>query len=330
MIFRDGLKLRFERKNKELKVACILDEFSYDSFKYECEMLQITPKEWKTEMEVFQPDFLLVESAWAGIDDLWGGELIKTYGVIGDIARFCAKSSIPIVFWNKEDPYGYDSFLPFAGLADVVFTTASECVEKYKKDLGHKNVYFMHFAVQPKLFEGKHIDRKDKFCFAGAYYKSFPERIKSFDNIFNALNRYKSVDIYDRFYDDHKRCFPKKYRKNVRGTLKFNDIYKAYYGYKYNINMNSITDSETMFARRVFELLYARTVVVSNYSRGLVNYFGDLVISTDDTEEMIKKLKEIDSSEENFNAFCERGYRRVVEKELYSHRIEQICKVLYE
>lgn len=330
MIARNGLNFCFERKNSNLRIACILDEFSYKSFEYECELLQITPKGWKLEIENFHPDFLLVESAWAGKDELWGGKIIETHGVIGDVARFCAKQAIPIVFWNKEDPFGYDAFLPFAKIADVVFTTAGECVEKYKKDLGHSNVYFMHFAVQPKLFQNKNLQRKDKFCFAGAYYKSFPERIESFDRIFRVLDEYKGVDIYDRFYFDRHRRFPRKYQKNVLGTLKFNDIYKAYYGYKYNINMNSITDSETMFARRVFELLYAKTVVVSNYSKGLVKYFGDLVISTDDTDEMIRRLKEINSSEESLNSFCELGYKRVVEKELYSHRLEQICKVLYE
>lgn len=330
MILKDGLKFRFKRKNKELKIACILDEFSYECFKHECDLLQITPDCWESEIKTFNPDFLLVESAWAGANNLWGGKLITTYGVIGDIAVFCAKDSIPIVFWNKEDPYGYDTFLPFAKIADVIFTTASECVDKYKKDLGHENVYFMHFAVQPKLFENKDIPRKDRFCFAGAYYKSFPERVKSFDKMFNALDSYKGVDIYDRFYGNHKRQFPEKYQKNVIGTLRFDEIHKAYYGYKYNINMNSITDSDTMFARRVFELLYAKTIVVSNYSKGLVNYFGDLVISTDDIEEMLRQLKEIDSSPDKYADFCERGYKRVIENELYSHRIEQICKVLYD
>ena len=114
------------------------------------------------------------------------------------------------------------------------------------------------------------------------------------------------------------------------GNLPYKDIYKAYNGYRYNININTVVDSESMFARRVFELLYAKTVVVSNYSKGLVNYFGDLVIATDDPAEAIAKLEEINASEETYRAFVDRGYRRIVEKELYAHRIAQICKVLYE
>ena len=154
--------------------------------------------------------------------------------------------------------------------------------------------------------------------------------MKSFDEIYGALKQYRGVDIYDRFYDDKKRRFPKKYRQDVLGTLKYSDIYKAYNGYRYNININTIVDSDTMFARRVFELLYAKTIVVSNYSRGLINYFGDTVISTDDTKEMIQKLEYINASEKNYFDFIEKGYNRITQKELYIHRIEQIKKVLYE
>ena len=243
MIQRGNYSFKFERKHERLKVASILDQFSYEAFKYECDLFQITPENWQKELQSFDPDMLFIESAWCGKDDKWGGKLITAYREIGQIARYCATNAIPVVFWSKEDPFGYDAFLDVARLADAVFTTAGECVDKYKKDLGHDNVYFMHFAVQPKLFENHEIPRQDKFCFAGAYYKQFPDRNKAFDKIYNALSDYKGVVIYDRFYNDKSRRFPKKYQKDVIGTLDYNDIYKAYCGYKYNINMNSITDS---------------------------------------------------------------------------------------
>ena len=331
MIFTESMNYVFARRNKRLKVACIFDDFTYECFKPECELMQLTPENWLSEMKRLEPDFLFIESAWCGIDEKWGGRLITAYAEIGELIRYCAVKAIPVAFWNKEDPYGYNTFLDVARLADAVFTTAGECVEKYKKDLGHQNVYFMHFAAQPELFR-EHLDdvRKDKFCFAGAHYRQFPERVKIFDIIYDALDSYKGVAIYDRFFDDKKRAFPKKYQKSVIGTLKFNDIHKAYCGYRYNININTITDSDTMFARRVFELMSAKTIVVSNYSRGLVNYFGDLTICTDDPKEMVERLEEINRSEKSYNDFVERCYSRVMEKELYKHRLEQITHVLFE
>ena len=330
MIWRDNIQFIYKRKHKKLKIACILDEFTYRCFEPECDLLQITPENWLKEMEQFEPDFLFVESAWGGGNNKWGGKLITAYDEIGEIARYCSIKALPIVFWNKEDPFGYSAFIDMARLADVVLTTDGGCVEAYKKDLGHTNVYFMHFAAQPKMFCGhEEVERQDKFCFAGAYYRQFPERIRAFDQMFSVLNKYKGVDIYDRFYGNKKREFPKKYQNNVIGTLPFDEIHKAYCGYRYNINVNSIVHSETMFARRVFELMATKTIVVSNYSKGLSNYFGDLTICTDDTVEMIDRLREIDQSEQSYQDFVEKCYNRVMKQELYQHRLEQICNILY-
>ena len=54
--------------------------------------------------------------------------------------------------------------------------------------------------------------------------------------------------------------------------------------------MNSVNQSQTMFARRVFEMLASNTITVGNYSRGVKNLFGDLTICTDDSTEMNRQL----------------------------------------
>lgn len=330
MIYRNGVGFFFRRRNARLKVACIFDPFTYSCFEPECDMFQITPTNWEKELYDINPDFVFIESAWQGKDDLWGGKLITLYAEIGALAKYCAEKFIPLVFWNKEDPYGYETFLNTARIADVILTTASECVEKYKNDLKHENVYFMHFAAQPNIHNPvEEYEREDKFCFAGAYYRQFPERIKKFDLIYNTLNEYKGVDIYDRFYRDKKRCFPKRYQKNVKGVLLYNEISKAYKGYYFGININTITNSDSMFARRVFELMASNTIVVGNYSKGLVRYFGDLTISSDNPDEIIQRLNEICKTKETFDEFRKKALDRVMSSELYSHRLEFICRILF-
>ena len=32
---------------KELKVACVMDRFTLDSYKYECKLFEVTPDNWK-------------------------------------------------------------------------------------------------------------------------------------------------------------------------------------------------------------------------------------------------------------------------------------------
>ena len=57
----------FSSKSMEsANVACILDEFSYSSFKHTCNMFQLSATNWRNEMEKNSPEMLLVESAWDG------------------------------------------------------------------------------------------------------------------------------------------------------------------------------------------------------------------------------------------------------------------------
>ncbi|MFP3534763.1 hypothetical protein SB763_36030, partial [Burkholderia sp. SIMBA_042] len=60
---------------KQLKVAAIMDEFTFGSYDPECNLLQLTPAHWQTELNAFNPDMLFIESAWRGKDDLWGSKV---------------------------------------------------------------------------------------------------------------------------------------------------------------------------------------------------------------------------------------------------------------
>ena len=51
---------------RKLKIACILDEFSFESYGPECSLLQLTPENWKEEVDTLQPDMFFFESAWQG------------------------------------------------------------------------------------------------------------------------------------------------------------------------------------------------------------------------------------------------------------------------
>ena len=58
----------------------------------------------------------------------------------------------------------------------------------------------------------------------------------------------------------------------------------------YGLNFNTVTASSTMFARRVFELMSSNTMVVSNYSKGVEEMFGDLVVFPDRDPERLTSL----------------------------------------
>ncbi|WP_115057813.1 glycosyltransferase family protein, partial [Paenibacillus thiaminolyticus] len=275
------------------------------------------------QFDNFQPDLFFVESAWRGINGSWNSKVNFLSDELIGIFHYCRKKNIPIVFWNKEDPVHFNTFLAVAKYADYVFTTDIDCISKYKKLLKHERVFLMPFAAQPKFHNPiEWIEREDKVCFAGAYYKRYPERNKDLNVFIEKLSKIKEVDIYDRNYNgkDANYMFPPSFRRLIKGYLPPKEINKAYKGYRYNINLNSVKQSQTMCARRIFELLASNTVTFSNYSRGGRNFFGDLVISTDDGERLIDEI--INFSDDIYYAkFRLLGLRKVLREHTYRHRL---------
>ncbi|MCQ4239549.1 FkbM family methyltransferase [Stutzerimonas stutzeri] len=311
----------------QLKIACIMDDFTYGSYQPEAHLQQLTPAGWQAELEDFQPELLFIESAWRGKDELWGSKVGHNASELQQIVRWCRSRSVPTVFWNKEDPVHFETFLTTAKQFDFVFTTDMDCIHRYKAALGHNQVYFLPFACQPSVHNPIELyERKDAFCFAGAYYARYPERTRDLGNFVAKLPEFRPVEIYDRNYgkNDPNYQFPAEYQPFIVGTLPFSEIDRAYKGYRYAINLNSIKQSQTMFARRVYELLGCNTVTVSNYSRGVRLMFGDLVITTDSGEEMVRRLQALAGDEESSGKLRLAALRKVMLEHTYEQRLNYI------
>ena len=311
----------------QLKVACIMDEFTFNSYQPECTLQQLTPENWKEELDTFQPELLFIESAWRGKDELWGNKVGHTSQELQGIVAWCQERQIPTVFWNKEDPIHFETFLTTARLFDYVFTTDIDCIHRYKAALGHNHVYLLPFACQPVNNNPiETYERKDAFCFAGAYYVKYPERTRDLGNFVRTLPNFRPLEIYDRNFgkNDTNYQFPSEYQSFIVGTLPFNQIDKAYKGYRYAINLNSIKQSQSMFARRVFELLASNTITVSNFSRGVRLLFGDLVITTDNGSEMVNQLNKMANDETQSRKLRLAALRKVMQEHTYEHRMAYI------
>ena len=309
---------------KSLKMACVMDEFTFGSYDPEANLLQLTPHNWQAELEAFKPQLLFIESAWRGKDELWGSKVGHNASELQNIVHWCKLHQVPTVFWNKEDPVHFETFLTTAKQFDHVFTTDMDCIHRYKAALGHNQVYFLPFACQPTIHNPiERYERKDAFCFAGAYYVRYPERTRDLGNFVEKLTRFKPVEIYDRNFgkDDPNYQFPAEYQPFIVGTLKFNEIDRAYKGYNYAINLNSIKQSQTMFARRVYELLGCNTMTLSNYSRGVRLMFGDLVITTDSGDEMVRRLERLAADPETSDKLRLAALRKVMQEHTYEQRL---------
>lgn len=319
-------------KLSDLRVAAIMDEFTFNAYRDCCEVKAVTPEGWREEIGLLRPHLLFIESAWDGKDGLWQRKISNASQELRDLIAHCRHSGIPVLFWSKEDPVHFKTFLDTAKLVDFVFTTDIDCIKHYKLALGHERVYLLPFATQPRAHDPvERYSRKPGFCFAGSYYVRYPTRQKDFANLIAAVSKLAPVDIYDRNHGKtHPNyIFPEQYQRYIQGNLSFDQIDVAYKGYQFGININTVKHSQTMFARRVFDLLASNTVTVSNYSRGLRLAFGDLVIGSDDSDELLRKLKPLVDDPLRMSKFRLAGLRKVMHEHTYQHRLGYLVEKVF-
>jgi len=315
----------------ELTVATILDPFSALAFRYEWRQVEPSPERWREVVQRERPHLLFVESAWRGNDGQWAGHLSGEGGPskpLGDLVRWCRDHDVPTVFWNKEDPPNYDVFLPAAKLFDHVFTVDADCLPRYREDLGHDRVALLPFAAQPRIHnpvlsgEGRAYD----VAFAGTYFADkHPERREQMAAVVGPARDF-DLHIYSRMQtEDLRYQYPLDYAPFIVGTLPYEQMVGAYKSYKVFLNVNSVTKSPTMCARRLFELSAAGTPVVSGPSAAIERYFGaDLVQVAHDEQETRNLLRALLGSDELRDRIGHRAHRAVLDAHTFSHRVDTV------
>lgn len=108
---------------RDLRVACVADPFTIQAYTPECHLCPLGAADWKERIETFRPHLLFVESAWNGPDDSWKWKVSIVSPELIELVHWCKQHGIPTVFWNKEDPKHFETFIRTAEFFDVIFTT---------------------------------------------------------------------------------------------------------------------------------------------------------------------------------------------------------------
>ena len=316
----------------QLSVGVVLDEFSTESFGYEWSLRPLSPTQWPTELDDL--DFVFVESAWSGNDGQWKFKLTSPSGPSTEITELlgeCRRQGIPTVFWNKEDPPHFEDFLPLARLCDVVFTSDVRLVPEYRSLLGHDRVAVLPFAAQPAIHNPSRPARNAAardIAFAGMYFAhKYPERKAQMDLLLGAAESVSArmqhgLEIYSRFLgDDDRYQFPGTLAKRVVGSLPYRNLLTAYKHYKVFLNVNSVTDSPSMCARRIFEISAAGTPVITTPSAATREFFPtDEVPQPETREEAEWTLRAYVRSPELRDRTVHLAQRRIWAEHTYTHR----------
>jgi len=305
-----------------------MDEFTRACFMPTCRMQSLHAQRYEQQLLDNPPDLLFVESAWRGEADSWRNMVASRSGELLGLLDMCRRRHIPTVFWNKEDPSHFDTFIDTARLFDHVFTTDIDCIQRYRDALGHDRVHLLPFACQPRIhhpvYDGT---RQAGFCFAGSYYRQYPERCEDFDRVLSAVAGLAPVVIHDRNSErgDSAFEFPERYAPMLRPSLPYDRIDEAYKGYRFSINMNTIKQSQTMFARRVYELMASNTIVVSNYSRGMRSLFGDLAVASDRPQRIRGRLQTMIDTPDVARRLRLLALRKVMQQHTCAQRMQHVA-----
>lgn len=320
----------------DVTAGVILDEFSASAFSPEWNSITLSRRRWKEQIRGI--DLLFVESAWNGNSGEWQYQLTGASGVKADfraLVEACRASSVPTVFWNKEDPPHFEDFIEAASLFDVVFTSDSRLVPTYRERLGHDRVHVMSFAAQPALHNPARPAgprAEEGTAFAGMYFAhKYPERREQMDWLLGgaadaAAKDGERFDVYSRFSGgDERYQFPDELAHHVVGSLPYPQMLSAYADYKAFLNVNSVVDSPSMCARRVFEITACGTPVVSAPSDALEEFFpADEVFQPRSRREAELILRALHRSPELRDRAVHLGQRRIWREHTYAHRVADI------
>jgi spore maturation protein CgeB len=322
-------------KKFDFNIGVITDDLAFDYFNNSANFVYIGSNNYKKVLDNNDIDMLMFISCWRGMDneDLRGiAYNQKIRNKVIEIFNYAKNKRIPVVYWSKEDPAHYDIYHEFSKYADYIFTTAVECIADYKAYTGNNNVYTLEFGVNPFIHNpiGSRIKNKenfntlDKVLFAGSWYESHPERIKDQAMLFDGVLRSnKDLVIIDRNYftPSGQLTYPKKYQRYTYPPIEYKKLQRFHKLFDWSLDLNSIKDSNTMCAARVFELQGSGSAMISNPTRSVEKKFPNIFIAN--TSEKVTNILDNTSDEEIYRRQIE-GIRNVYTDNTVFERLSDI------
>lgn len=322
-----------------LKIALISDALTQVSLEVECQVKYVTPFNYQRIFEEWRPDLLFVESAWQGYGDTWKYKIAnypahpdRTNHALKQVVEGARDANIPAIFWNKEDSVHYERFVNSAGLFDYIFTVDENCVPAYKRDIPSAAVVdSLMFPVQPRFhYPDVSADERLGFsCFVGSYGTHVhPQRRRWQDMLFQVFAP-AGLDIYDRNSSrkaTHYR-YPIISGMRIRSKVPYPKTARLYRSYKFNLNVNTVEDSPTMYSRRLIEILAAGGVAISTPSLAATRLFSNYCHIADSLEGF---QEVVDWSAEEYGRAVQRaraGAEIVLREHVWAKRLEKFEKL---
>lgn len=253
------------------RVAMIADTFLYETYEGTANITYVTPENFRDVART--SDVLILTSTWRGRFEDWHGTTASAGLVRSEVIPAFRARDVPVIFYSKEDPPNYARFRPLAQEADVIFTSAQEMIPSYAADCPEVgDIRPLTFGVNPLLHTpvGSRRVRHSEILFAGSWLShKYPARQSAARFLFSGvLDAGRDLLIVDRnsSLGDPKYFYPQEFVDHVGPGLGHRELMKVQRSVDVHLNLNSVTNSGTMYANRVVELQAMGAFVLSNYS----------------------------------------------------------------
>lgn len=292
--------------SSNVKIATISDELTtifLDSTN-DTKVKKLTTHNWSWLFKVSKPDFILVESAWRGYKDKWRYKIAnypdypeRNNVELRKLLEMADKYDIPAVFWNKEDGAHFNRFIDSASLFKYILTVDENCVERYQAILGnHVKVGVLPFAVQPKIHHPTDLPpRYHESLFVGSYSHHIHDARRLWqDMAFTAASPY-GLTIVDRNSDRKSEVYryPDLPNMTIKPAVPYDQTGALFRQYSHCLNVNTVTDSPSMFSRRLIEILACGRLAVTNPSLSVSTRFEgmcEIIESREHADELFAQL----------------------------------------
>lgn len=324
-----------------IRIALIADELTSHCLGFDASIRHITPLNYWWVLRVWKPDFLLVESVWRGQGESWKYKVAaypdvpsRNNRALQRVVALARDLGIPTVFWNKEDGVHFDRFIASARLFDHIFTVDENCIPRYRAVVAPQvTVNTLMFPVQPAIHHpGEGGFKLRRACFVGSYSHHIHDRRREWqDMMFNACTDL-GLTVFDR-NSSRKSAnyrYPDMPWLEIKPSVPHDATAQIYRDYMVSLNVNTITDSPTMYSRRLVEILACGGMAVTNPALSVERHFADfctVVRSADECWELFGRLHR-DGLSATDRERARAGADHVLQHHTWAHRLDEIMRII--
>ncbi len=325
---------------RQLRVAIVADPLTRACLQSECELADVTPFNYQEVLTVFKPDFLFFESVWHGHEDSWKFKVasypwyrFRSNKAVAQLTQTARSLGVPTVFWCKEDGVHFQRFVNSARCFDHVLTVDATCVARYKAVLGERaSINVLPFPVQPKFHSFTGFNFKHRGAtFLGSYSHHIHGVRRAWQDMAftSAIQSGLGLTIFDRNSNRQSGIYryPQLPGAVVLPALTHEQTGQAYKDYVVSLNVNTVTDSPSMYSRRLVEILACGGIAVTSPADSvdaLFKEFCHVVSSAEEAVSLFERLAAVGPSERDMER-ARAGSEYVLSEHTWAKRLQQVA-----